>query len=91
MIKVGYKYVVALGKYRGHSLKKTEDYSAGYLPDDMLDDGTIVTIERDQGDGWCVLEERREYSYPIHLLNPLTPTRQLLKHIRNLNEHIYGT
>lgn len=69
------KYVVALVEHRGHSLCKTEEHSAGYLPEDMLKDGTVVTIRRNQGGGWCYLNECRNYSYPIHLLKPLTPTK----------------
>lgn len=90
MLRVGDKYRVALGENRGEQVHKTLRYARGFLPEGMLKDGTIVTIKRLNGDGWCLLEEDNDYTYPLHLLKP-TPIKQLLKHVRSLDEHLNGT
>lgn len=87
----GDKCIVAIGSHRGNIVEKTLTYDSGLLPIDMLKDGTIATIRRLHGDGWCSIIECNDYVYPLHLLKPLTPTKQLLKHIRSLDEHNYGT
>lgn len=90
MLKVGDKCAVALGKYRGKGVYETITYARGYLPEGMLKDGAVVTIRKLKSDGWCYLEECRDYTYPLHLLKP-TPIKQLLKHVRSLDEHLNGT
>lgn len=86
------KYKIMLGEHRGYSYTCTSVSSGidaeGYLPLDMLPDGTIVTIERAVFTGWLLLNECNNYVYPPSLLIPVPESKiaTLLNHVRMLNE-----
>lgn len=54
----------------------------------ILDPREIIGVREGR---WCHLDEDRGYAYPLYLLKPLTPIKQLLEHVRSLDEHLNGT
>ena len=85
------KYIVRLGEHRGKS------YGPGYLPTDMLPDGTIVTLTersiRWVKDGlvgtnkksrYLYINECDNFSYPLSLLEPYYDELSMLEEMQKL-------
>jgi hypothetical protein len=77
---VGDQVIINLGKNRGKEIRDI------LLPNDMLKDGTIVTVAKihDSHRVVCVKECPWSYSYPLEVLSLLRP--QILLQ-RKINEY----